>query len=173
MLPIAAAQATNTAQTPAARYRALLTMPFKPAAVAGRFSSGAASRVAPSATARRHHAIGAVQIAFANGGGSILYTVFRTHADAIATWNTDMTNATRIGNFRARLRIVGIPTKTAFMFLGLGSCDPSPCTSTATFVWGVAKIDVSVAVAPNGPNYDQPATTALARAAYAHLLRVS
>jgi hypothetical protein len=66
-------------RSPTQLYRALRTTPFAPATVHGRFGSAARSVVAPSASARRHHAIGTVRITFGRGQGTIDYTVFRSH----------------------------------------------------------------------------------------------
>jgi hypothetical protein len=51
----------------------------------------------------------------------------------------------------------------------------SPCrfVSTASFVTGSVKIDVSIAVLGQDPNYDQSSAMSLARAANTHLLRLS
>jgi len=161
-------------RTPPELYRALSTRPFAPATVAGRFSSALVSTVPVSRTAARLRAIGAVQVTFTKGEGSIRYTVFRSHTGAFNSWAHDITAATTPGlTYEQRLRVHGLPVP-AFMFLGaLGECDPSPCPPTrATLVSGVVQADVTVTVR-NLSNYDQADTSALARAAYAHLQSLS
>jgi hypothetical protein len=163
---LTAAPASN-GRTPPELYRALKTKPFAPATVAGRFSAARLSKVSPSPTAARYHAIGAVQVTFIRGDGSIRYTVFRSHTGAFNSWSHDVTAATTpYLTYQERLLVHGLPVP-AVMFLGaLGQCDPSPCPPTrATFVSGVVQADVMVTVESDASNYDQVAASALVRAA--------
>jgi hypothetical protein len=164
----------SKARTPPELFRALKTKSFAPTTVAARFSGARLSAVAPSRTAARLRAIGTVEVMFTNGDGTIRYTVFRSHTGAFKSWSHDVTAATSPGlTYEQRLRVHGLPVP-AFMFLGaLGGCDPSPCPpSRATFVSGVVQADVTVTVR-NLSNYDQADTSALTRAAYAHLKSLS
>jgi hypothetical protein len=172
VLPAAPA---SKGRTPPELYRALRTKPFAPATVAGRFSAARLSTVSPSPTAARYRAIGAVQVMFRKGEGSIHYTVFRSHTAAFNSWAHDVTAATTPGlTYEQRLHVYGLPVM-AVMFLGaLGGCDPSTCPPTrATFVSGVVQADVTVTVRSNASNYDQVDASALTRAAYAHLRSLS
>ena len=111
---------------------------------------------------------------FRHGQGTIDYTVFRTHRDALATWDDDVTAATLAGNFDARLHVYGLPLKPNVLYLG--SCTSSACTSltsSASVVTGFVKIDVTVTVRSQHSHYDQSATISLTRAANSHLLRFS
>ena len=165
----------STRRTPPELYRALRTTPFAPPTVAGRFSRARVYTVSPSPTAARYRPIGAVQITFKKGEGSIRYTVFRSHAAALNSWADDVTAATSpLLTYERRLLVPGVPVK-ALMFLGPArGCDPPPCLpSRATFVSGAVQTDVTVTVRSNFSNYDQADTTALARAAYAHLRSLS
>ena len=170
---VAAAPATAK-RSPTAIYRALRTTPFTPPSVASRFSSRRRSTVSPSANAKRHRALGTVQVAFAKGQGAIRYTVFRSHADAVRTWDDDVTAATTPGvTYEARLSVPGLGTKMAIMFLGGSRCDPLPCKTEATFVSGVVQGEVTVTVVSTNSYYDRPDTVALTRAAYAHVVKLS
>lgn len=172
-----AATPATAKRSPSAVYRALRTLPFQPATVDGRFGSAKKSVVAPSTSARRHHAIGTIRTTFGRGQGTIDYTVFRSHTSAVNTWYDDVTAATNAFNFQARLRVYGLAAPNV---LYLGGCtsaatfaDCSSFVSTASFVTGTVKVDVSIAVLGQEPMYDQSAAMSLARAANAHLLRLS
>lgn len=172
-----AAISSSQKRSPTQLYRALRTTPFAPATVDGRFGSAARSVAPPSTSARRHHAIGTIRITFRRGKGTIDYTVFRSHTNALNTWYDDVTAGTTALNFHARLRVYGL---TAPNVLYLGSCTSnatfdtcSSFVSTASFVTGTVKVDVSIVVLGQEPMYDQSAAMSLARAANTHLQRLS
>jgi hypothetical protein len=173
-----AAISSTQKRSPTQLYRALRTTPFAPVTVHGRFGSAARSVVAPSASARRHHAIGTIRTTFGRGQGIIDYTVFRSRTSALNTWYDDVTAATTALNFKARLRVYGLTSPNV---LYLGSCtsnastidDCSSFVSTASFVTGTVKVDVSIAVLGQEAMYDQSAAMSLARAANTHLRRLS
>jgi hypothetical protein len=168
-----AATPATAKRSPTAVYRAVRTTPFAPATVAGRFSSARRSVTSPSTTARLHHAIGTIRITFRRGQGTIDYTVFRSRTDALNTWYDDVTVATANLNFKSRLRVYGLTSPNV---LYLGSCISADCTSftsSASIVTGFVKIDVTVTVLSQESYYDESMTMSLARAANAHLLRLS
>jgi hypothetical protein len=111
------------------------------------------------------------------GQRTIDYTVFRSHTSAVNTWYDDVTAATTAFNFQARLRVYGLAAPNV---LYLGGCthagtfaDCSSFVSTASFVTGTVKVDVSIAVLGQEAMYDQSAAMSLARAANTHLRRLS
>jgi hypothetical protein len=169
-----AATPATAKRSPTAVYRALKSTPFAPATVAGRFSSASRSVRSPSPTAHLHHAIGTIRVTFRRGQGTIDYTVFRSRADALDTWYDDVTEATANLNFKARLRVYGLTSKPNVVYLGAcTSADCTSLTSSASIVAGFVKIDVTVAVLSQESYYDESKTMSLARAANAHLLRLS
>jgi len=113
-------------------------------------------------------------VTFARGHGTIDHTVFRSHTDALNTWYDDVAEATAKLDFKARLRVYGLASKTNVVYLG--SCTSVGCpslTSRASIVTGFVKIDVTLTVLSEESNYDESKTMGLARAAHAHLLRLS
>jgi hypothetical protein len=168
--------ATPAKRTPTALYHALLTTPFTPTQVVGRFTGPSVTNETPSTTNLGHHAIGAVEVNFAKGGGTITYTIFRTARDARGAWYDDNDTQTAMDTFgfHARLRVVGLNNQLAFVYVGTGACDASgPCVSVAEAVVGTTRIDVSVTVQSTHSNYDESDTSSLTRAAYRHLLALS
>jgi len=80
------AAAGAPAPTAQALYTALLTGSNPMAQLPAGFSSASTSAVAPSATGRRHHVVGEVEVSLDYGDAVILYAVFPTRQDAVGYW---------------------------------------------------------------------------------------
>ncbi len=155
-------QSVSAAPSPSARYRALLAKPFPVAGLPSGYTSPRVSRATPS-----DGAVGAVDVRFAGGGkGLVVYTIFRSHADATAAW--DEWVATGESEARFGTRVAPGLARPNYLLSGVSR----GTQNTLANVTGTVLTVTTNSVLRSAPSHNQAATVALARAANTHLLAI-
>jgi hypothetical protein len=94
-----------SAASPQALYRALLTTQYAP--LPSDFYSAKVGSDEPSKEAKRHHAVGSVQVTIDSGNAAVYYTVFPTAADVAARFREPLSKTNGVVTFHMLGRVPG------------------------------------------------------------------
>ena len=161
--------------SPRALYQALLTSSIPDSQLTHRFYSASTGAGAPSSSAKRHRAVGEVDIDLDGGDAEIIYVVFSLRKDALADWKG--ANPAHQSGIKSHLPAPGFPAPAIIVNGSVTRKDMfdkkvTNGFSELAFVAGSVIVKAVTRSTASTANGDVPGTFVLGKLALRHLREV-
>jgi hypothetical protein len=174
-LPAASNGSAARHSSPQGLYQALLISSIPDSRLPRGLYSASTGVGTPSSRAKRHHAVGEVDININSGDAGIIYIVFASPKDALADWKD--ANVAHQSGIKSRLPAPGFPTPSIIVNGSVAGNNAfgkkvTNGISDLAFVAGSVIVNAVTSSTANTDSGDVPRTIALGKLALRHLREV-